>query len=112
MEPEELAEHGVSEHTGFPNAATDQRLQALDLSKLLVRHPSSTFYIRIVGDSGAEEGIVAGDIAVVDRALKPKASDLVIWWNETFMISRARAVPPASSPWGVVTHIIHEYRKT
>lgn len=110
MEPEELSEHGVSEHTGFPNAATDQRLSSLDLSKLLVRHPSSTFYMRVAGDSGVDEGINAGDIVVVDRSLKPKKSDLVIWWDDTFMISRAGQLPSKVIPWGVVTYVIHEYR--
>lgn len=110
MDNEELQEHGVSEHTGFPNAATDQRLTALNLSALLVRHPSSTFYMRISGDSGVEENIYAGDIAVVDRALTPKKSDLVIWWDDAFMISRASKLPPKIIPWGVITYVIHEYR--
>ena len=110
MDHEELVESGVSEHTGFPNAATDQRLSPLDLTKLLVRHPSSTFYMRIAGDSGVEEGIYSGDIAVIDRALAPKKSDLVIWWDDAFMISRAGKLPPKVIPWGVITYIIHEYR--
>lgn len=110
MDSEELQEHGVSEHTGFPNAATDQRLTALDLSALLVRHPSSTFYMRISGDSGAHEHIYADDIVVVDRALAPKKSDLVIWWDDAFMISRAHKLPPKIIPWGVITYVIHEYR--
>lgn len=110
MDQEELINSGVSEHTGFPNAATDQRLTSLDLSKLLTRHPSSTFYMRVAGDSGVHEGIQPGDIAVVDRALSAKKSDLVIWWDETFMISRASKLPPKIIPWGVVTYVIHEYR--
>lgn len=111
MEPTELQDHGVSEHTGFPNAATDARLSNLDLSKLLVRHPSSTFYMRIAGDSGVDEGIFANDIAVVDRSLSPKKSDLVIWWDgDAFMISRAGKLPNKIIPWGVITYIIHEYR--
>jgi hypothetical protein len=111
MEPEELEGHGVSEHTGFPNAATDARLNALDLSKLLVRHPSSTFYMRVSGESGQDVGIFDGDIVVVDRALSAKKSDIVIWWDlESFAISIASQLPDQTIPWGVITHSIHAYR--
>jgi hypothetical protein len=55
--------------------------------------------------------VYANDIAVIDRALQPKKSDLVIWWDEdAFMISRAGKLPPKTIPWGVITYIIHEYR--
>ena len=112
MEPEELSQHGVSEHTGFPNAATDARLNSLDLTKLLIRHPSSTFYLRVAGSSGRDYGIEAGDIVVVDRALEPRTKDLVIWWdNDSFIISRIKLLPQEVIPWGVVTHVIHVFRK-
>ena len=110
MDEEELRASGVSEHTGFPNAATDQRLTALDLSKLLVRHPSSTFYMRVDGDSGVAEGIYANDIMVIDRSLAPKQHDLVIWWDDAFIIGRASKLPEGITPWGVVTFVIHQQR--
>lgn len=111
MEPEELSQHGVSEHTGFPNAATDARLNALDLTKILVRHPSSTFYMRIEGNSGAEQGVSSGDIAVVDRSLQARPKDLVVWWDDNeFVVSRGSVLPPEIKPWGVVTHVIHAFR--
>lgn len=110
MNEEELRANGVSEHTGFPNAATDQRLTALDLSRLLVRHPSSTFYMRVDGDSGIGEGIHANDIIVIDRSLTPKKSDLVIWWDDAFIIGKAGKLPDDIIPWGVITFIIHERR--
>lgn len=111
MEPEELREHGVSEHTGFPNAATDARLNSLDLTKLLIRHPSSTFYLRVAGNSGRDYGVEAGDIVVVDRALEARTKDLVIWWDDdNFIISVAKLLPSGITPWGVVTHCIHVFR--
>lgn len=107
----ELPGAGVSEHTGFPNAATDARLNALDLSKLLVRHPSSTFYLRVSGESGQEVGIYNDDIIVVDRSLSAKKSDLVVWWDtENFAISIASQLTEGVIPWGVITHAIHAYR--
>lgn len=111
MQPEELHAHGVSEHTGFPNAATDARLSSLDLAKLLIRHPSSTFYLRVAGSSGREHGIENGDIVVVDRALEPSAKDMVIWWDDdNFLISPAKILPQDITPWGVATHVIHVFR--
>ena len=111
MEIEELSQHGVSEHSGFPNAATDSRLQSLDLTKLLVRHPSSTFYIRVVGNGGSEFGVKSGDIAVVDRSLQARRKDLIIWWDDAeFVITQASELPPELKPWGVVTYVIHEFR--
>lgn len=110
MDKEELEQSGVSEHTGFPNAATDSRLSALDLSKILVRNPSSTFYMRIEGDSGSDYTIFAEDIVVIDRALTPRSKDLVVWWDDGFMISRTNKLPNDVVPWGVITHVIHNYR--
>lgn len=111
MEAEELQQHGVSEHSGFPNAATDVRLSSLDLTKLLVRHPSSTFYLRVAGTTGADHGINNGDIVVVDRAVQAQGSDLVIWWDtDSFIISRAKLLPEDVKPWGVVTHCIHVFK--
>jgi DNA polymerase V len=111
MEEEELRDNGVSEHTGFPNAATDARLSGLDLTKLLIRHPSSTYYLRAAGTSGQDYGVEPGDIVVVDRALEARIKDLVIWWdNDSFIISRVKLLPEGVTPWGVVTHVIHAFR--
>lgn len=111
MESEELREHGVSEHTGFPNAATDARLGSLDLTKLLIRHPSSTYYLRVAGTTGRDYGIDADDIVVVDRSLEATQKDLVIWWDDdSFIISKAKLLPQNITPWGVVTHVIHVFR--
>ena len=108
---EELHDHGVSEHTGFPNAATDTRLNSLDLTRLLIRHPSSTYYLRVAGTTGRDFGIENNDIVVVDRGLEFKPKDLVIWWdNDGFIISLVKLLPEGVTPWGIVTHAIHVFR--
>lgn len=108
---QDMQDSGVSEHTGFPNAATDQRLGSLNVASLLVRRPISTFFMRIIGPSAEEYGIYDGDIVVIDRGLKVRTSDLVVWWqDEVFRVSRSKAVPALTVVWGVVTHVIHEYR--
>lgn len=103
---------GVSIHTGFPNPATDGRLQPLSLDKLLIWHSASTFMMNIDSNDWQSEGIFSGDIAIIDRALGPRHIDLVIWLKESeFMVSRFYKMPRQATVWGVVTSIVHRYRK-
>ncbi len=105
----------VSMHAGFPNAAEDRtgKRGSLDFNALLVKHPSSTYCFRVQGDSHEDRGIFDGDIAVVDRALQPRPSDLVIYFPENdFVICRYSQLrlPAGSEIWGVVTAVIHRTR--
>lgn len=107
-----IKELGVSEHTGFPNAATDVSLSSLDISKLLVRSPISTFFMRVRGNYGESQSVFDGDIVVIDRALRPRQSDLLIWWHEeSFVLGALQTIPDDITPWGVVTYVIHEQRE-
>jgi DNA polymerase V len=65
-------------HAGFPNPASDYAGDTIDLAREMVRHPESTFYARIKGDSMLDAGICDGDIVVVDRALRPNNGDFVV----------------------------------
>ena len=103
----------ISVHAGFPNPAadTDRRRSSLSLDQLLLRHPSSTYLFRLRGHQWAREGVNDGDIAVVDRAIGPTRSDLVIaWQDDEFMLARRHSLPDNTTPWGVVTAIVHQYR--
>lgn len=118
MEPytEDLAgSDGVSVHSGFPNPALDRRGQltrSLDINGLLVPRPNSTFLFRISGHRWADQGIYDGDVAVVDRALRPRPTDLVvIWQNTSFNLERRLSRPSEEQPWGVVTSIIHQFER-
>ena len=104
---------GVSIHTGFPNPAIDQRLQALDFNRLLIENTVSTYMFRVRGNEWEGAGVFDGDIAVVDRALNARKNDVVIWWRESggeFAISHLHAMPKGASIWGVVTATIHRFR--
>lgn len=104
---------GVSVHTGFPNAATDQSLQGLDLNSLLVRHSVSTYFMRAAGNDARAYGIQDGDILLIDRALKIRPTDLVIWWQgENFTVTPPQKVPADTPVWGVVSAIIRQLRKS
>jgi hypothetical protein len=105
---------GVSEHTGFPNPATDTSLNGLDLNKLLVVHSASTYFFRVRGNEWEGMGVFDGDLAIIDRALDARQTDTVIWWDgrgEQFSISGYRQVPDDAIIWGVVTSTIHQHRK-
>jgi DNA polymerase V len=53
----------------------------------MIRHPESTFYGRVDGDSMIEAGISHGDIAVIDRSLIPSDGDVVVAFvNNEFTI--------------------------
>jgi len=104
---------GVSVHRGFPNSADDRSRDrlALDLNRLLIRHPSSTYLFQIGGHRWTDHGIYDGDIAVIDRGAEPRDSDLaVIWQNDTFSLCSRHLLPHDEQAWGVVVSVIHRYR--
>jgi DNA polymerase V len=63
---------------GFPSPAEDFVVEQLDLEAELTKHPRATYYVRLVGDSLAELGVVEGTLAVVDRLERPKSGHVVI----------------------------------
>ncbi|HTE58420.1 MAG TPA: S24 family peptidase [Verrucomicrobiae bacterium] len=102
---------GVSVHDGFPNPATDASLQGVDLNKMLVRNGASTYFMRILGNDWQDSGIFDADIILIDRALAPRKTDLVVWWYDgSFAVSPHHQLPEGSEVWGVITTAIHPYR--
>jgi hypothetical protein len=107
---------GVTIHSGFPNPAAEQSKAgrgglSLDLNALIVKNPVSTFYFQVEGSEWEGRGIYDGDIAVVDRALTPKPTDLVATWAyQTLMICRFTKLPKDAELWGVITAVIHPIR--
>jgi DNA polymerase V len=63
---------------GFPSPAEEYIEAKLDLNTYLIEHPSSTYMVRIEGDSMIGAGIYSGDLAVVDRSLEPGHRDIVL----------------------------------
>ena len=62
---------------GFPSPAADYAGDRIDITHELVRHPETTFYARIQGDSMRDAGIFDGDLVVVDRSINPRDGDYV-----------------------------------
>lgn len=63
---------------GFPSPAQDYISQAIDLNKELIRHPSTTFYGRVSGDSMKDAGLSDGDILVIDKSIEPQNGDMAV----------------------------------
>lgn len=120
-----LAESGV--HAGFPSPADDFLEGSLDLNRLVIRHPEATFFARVEGDSMKDEGIVEGDILVVDKSIEPYDGCLAVAVVDgEFTLKRVRMEPdkillvPANpkykvieifpdnefSVWGVVRYVV------
>lgn len=113
---------GVVYHAGFPNAGEDRRGLAVSLDSLAIRHRVSTYLWRLPDDGIPELGWQGNSVAVVDRALSPRENDvLVALVDEDFVVRRYRdkhlyrpdgekETAEQVSIWGVITHVLQEYR--
>jgi DNA polymerase V len=113
---------------GFPSPAEDFLDKRLDLNEFLIKHPASTFFVKVKGDSMIKAGIYSGDMLIVDRSLEPKDKRIIIAVvNGEFTVKRVRKTreklflvsenddyKPIEinesmdfEIWGVVVHVIH-----
>lgn len=67
---------------GFPSPACDYVQDRIDLNDLLIRHPSSTYLVEVMGSSMIKIGIFPKDILIVDKSLNPCHKDIVIAMTE------------------------------
>lgn len=70
--------YGYSVRAGMPTMADDHMEGRLDLHDYVVQHPSTTFLVRVQGDSMVNAGIHEGDILAVDRSLEARENSIVI----------------------------------
>jgi DNA polymerase V len=113
---------------GFPSPAEDYLEKNLDLNDLLVKNPSSTFFVRVEGHSMRDASINSGDILVVDRSVNAASGKIIVALiNGEFTVKRfvktanGCFLEPANNDfssieitestdflvWGVVTYVIH-----
>ncbi|RLM21267.1 DNA polymerase V subunit UmuD [Brenneria alni] len=78
LEPVELQLFTDRVQCGFPSPANDYVEERIDLNKLMIRHPSATYFVRASGYSMSEAGISDGDMLVVDSAITAEHGDIVI----------------------------------
>jgi DNA polymerase V len=63
---------------GFPAPGDDLVEKSLDINDLLIDNPTSTFFVKVEGDSMEGAKIFSGDILVVDRSVNPKSGAIVV----------------------------------
>lgn len=118
----------VSVPAGFPSPAQDYFTGRVDLNAHLIKDVTSTFLVRVSGDSMTGAGISDGDELVVDRSLTPADGNVVVAIIDgELTIKRLRlghhevrlaaenpdypdiVVPELAelSIWGVVTRCLH-----
>jgi len=116
---------------GFPSAAQDYVEAELDLNQYCIRRPSSTYFVRAIGNSMTDIGLHSGDLLIVDKAEQARHGDIVIAEVEgEFTVKRLLLKPrpglQAMNPtyptlwpdpdhlqiFGVVTAFVHKTRNT
>jgi repressor LexA len=114
---------------GFPSPAEEELCDTLSLDKWLIENPSSTFLLKVSGDSMCDAGILPGDLVLVDKSQTPKNGDIVIaevdgQWTMKYLKKKGNEVLllPANSKYkpikpknelkigGVVTAVIRKYK--
>ncbi len=124
-----FAEEGV--RAGFPSPAQEYMEASIDLNRDLVRHPESTFYARVAGDSMVDADLTEGDILIIDKSLEAQTGDIAVCVvNGEFTVKTLELHPdrivlrPANDTyppltvteadrfevWGVVTYVIKKVR--
>lgn len=113
---------------GFPSPANDFIDPQIDLTKLLIPRPSSTFLMRVSGDSMIHAGIKDDAIIIVDKSVKFSDNQIfVCYLDGEFTVKRVKrekgkcvlfSENPDYSPiipddesnfilWGAVTYAIN-----
>ena len=119
--------------SGFPSPAEDYAEDRIDLNRELIASPLSTFFMRVQGHAMRGEGILDGDLLVIDRRLNPRVGCVVVAAFEGRFIVRRLCHHPkrpqglqleasdgeslpiplqdgqqeGAEVWGVVIHAVH-----
>ena len=68
----------VAVAAGYPSPAQDYFEGRIDLNQHLIKDVTSTFIVRVTGQSMEQAGISDGDELIVNRALEPKDGSVVV----------------------------------
>ena len=74
---------------GFPSPAEDYVDLRLNIGEFVTENPTSTFFVRVHGDSMQDAHIVEGSILAVDKSLKCQSGDIIVAViNNEFTVKR------------------------
>ncbi|HLO43778.1 MAG TPA: translesion error-prone DNA polymerase V autoproteolytic subunit [Leadbetterella sp.] len=123
-----FVKEGIS--AGFPSPADDFIDTAIDLNHELIKHPSSTFFGKVRGNSMKDLGIHDGDLLVIDKSLEPATGKVAVCYIDgEFTVKSLKLekdsvwLLPANSNykpilvtkendfmiWGIVTNVIKSF---
>jgi len=83
---------------GFPTPSEEELRDLVSLDEYLVTKPEASFLLRVSGDSMTGEGIMPGDLVIVERGREPKTGDVVVaqvdgeWTMKYFTRAKGGAV--------------------
>ena len=78
-------------HAGVPAIIDNPTFIKVDINKHLIKNPSSTFFVQVMGSSMIDAGIKENDLLVVDKFIEPINNNIVIAViNSEFTIRRLR----------------------
>ena len=112
---------------GFPSPAMDYMQERLTVEKMLVKHPLSTFFMRVKGDSMKDACIPDNALIIIDKSITAVSGSIIVAvLDGEFTVKRLIKAPrswvlhpenPSYKPiilteemdfkvWGVVTKVI------
>lgn len=113
---------------GFPSPAEEELRDIISFDEYLVTRPEASFILQVSGDSMTGEGIMEGDLVIVEKGREPKSGDIVIaevdgeWTMKYFRKQGGNVFLEAANPkypniipkaelrmGGVVTAVIRKY---
>lgn len=116
---------------GFPSPAESIPERKLDLNSYLIKHPSSTFFLKVEGNSMINDGFDDGDLIIVDKSIEPYEGCVAVCFIDgEFTLKRVekkgnsfllKPANPKFKPiavteenrfdiWGIVTYAIKKIR--
>ncbi len=120
-----LIQEGIS--AGFPSPANDFLDISIDLNREFIKHPSTTFYGRVRGDSMINAGLSNGDLLIIDKSLEPSNGKIAVCFidgeftvkrvkiekNQLWLVAENQKYRPIEVTednefmiWGIVTTVI------
>jgi repressor LexA len=119
-----------SVQAGFPSPEEEALCDIMSMDEYLITKPDASFLHQVSGDSMIGEGIMEGDLVIVERGRAPKIGDVVIaevdgeWTMKYFKKQGGKVYLEAANPkypiirpktelrlGGVVTAVIRKYHQ-
>ena len=118
-----------SVQAGFPSPEEEALCDIISMDEYLINKPEASFLLQVSGDSMIGEGIMEGDLVMVEKGKEPKVGEVVVaevdgnWTLKYFRKDGAQVYLEAANPkypiirpktelrlGGIVTAVVRRYR--